>query len=207
MRRVIALFCTAFVLLVNGQAQSNRVGAYVKPQGMFVGKKHTPTYGNGFAFSGGAYYEKSFGMNCVSVGVGYTQFNHSFISMFAPTDTTLTEEKVTVKKGLLSLPTIGYSYEFPVTESFLIGFFMDAGFAFRLTEKQTFSGGTLPVRTGLLEGLHYIAGAGINFTYLSTDELGISVIPSFSLLMTTGFDTPTYFGGGGQIRFFYEFGY
>ena len=209
MKRVITLFSIAFVLVLSGQAQSNRIGVSVKPQGMFVSKKNADTHGKGFAFSGGAYYEKSFGMACMSFGVGYTQFNHSFISIFAPADTTLTEEKVTTNKGFLSIP-ISFTYEYPVIDEFSIGIFGEVSINYLLREKQTFSGYTSFMKMSNLKfsnKLYYMGTVGINFTYLFTDELGISVIPTFSIFKNTGFKTPMYFGGGGCVKFFYMFGY
>jgi len=206
MKRVIALFCTAFVLFLSGQAQSNRVGVFVKPQGMFVSKKNADTYGKGFTFSGGAYYEKNFGMACMSIGAGYTQFNHK---IFAPTDITLTKEKVSTKKGFLSIP-ISFTYEYPVTDEFSIGFFGEVTINYLLREKQTFSGNTSFMKMSdykFNEKMYYMGTVGINFTYLFTDELGISVIPTFSIYLNLNPSMPMYFGGGGCVRFFYMFGY
>jgi hypothetical protein len=107
----------------------------------------------------------------------------------------------------LSIP-LGASYEYPVTDEFLVGVIGEVSINYFLTEKQTFSGitSTMKPSFSLFERLHYIATVGINVTYLFTDELGISVMPTFSILASMN-NTPTYFGAGGQIRFFYMFGY
>ena len=205
MKRRFALFCTAFVLLVNGQAQSNRIGVFLKPQGIFASKKAAIPDWKGFAFSGGAYYEKSFGMVASSIGVGYTQFNSTYTSA----DSTLSTGKTTDKKGLLSVP-IGFLFEYPATDKFFVGFLGEITINYLLTEKVIFPKNTQIVKMSDLkfkDKLYFMGTFGINLSYLITNELGVSVIPTFSFISTTNPSAPLHFGAGGCVRVFYMFGY
>jgi len=195
--RKVALFCTLFVLLSSGYAQSNRVGIYATPQYCFFkqgGFFDKSVKGKGFAFNGGAFYEINWGIG-ISFGVGYTQMNTHF-----------TENDVETKhnRGFVSVP-ISAIYEYEITDKILIGFHGMAGFSYLVSSKQFVAGIETPANAE--KKLYLLGGFGLNFTYLFTDEIGLSVMPTFSGMFVINPDYPTYWGAGAQIRFFYAFGY
>ena len=198
MKKVIALFCTAFVLLSSGYAQSNRVGIYLTPQYCFFNQKgifDKSVKGKGFIFNGGAYYEKNWGLYGFSVGVGYTQLNTHFA-----TDSV----ERTHKKGLVTIP-IGGAYDFGITDNIFVGIHGTVGFSYLISEKQFDAGIETDMEAG--KKLYCSFGGGLSFTYLFTDAIGLSVKPIFSVMSVFDPAAPTYLGVGAQIQFFYAFGY
>jgi len=196
-RKVVALFCTLFVLLSSGYAQSNRVGVYATPQYCFFkqgGFFDKSVKGKGFVFNGGIFYQKNWDLFAMSFGVGYTQLNTHF------TDSIETKHK----RGFVSIP-VGAKYEFDVTDNFFIGVHGMLGFNYLISEKQFDAGIETPMEDGKKLYLSY--GGGLSFTYMFVDEMGISLMPTFSIMSASGIGSPNYLGVGAQIRFFYAFGY
>ena len=195
MRKGIALFCTVFMLLSSGYAQSNRVGVYATPQYVFFKTgtlfEEEREKGKGFAFNGGVYYGKQWDVVGFSVGLGYSQLN-------------TTISGVTHKTGFVSVPINGH-YDYDITDNFFIGTQVTAAFCVPISEKQVVDG----VETSLdaAKKLHLQYGLGLSFTYLFSDNLGISVLPTFSLLATDRDMIFLCWGAGAQIRIFYAFGY
>ena len=194
MKKGIALCCTVFILLSSGYAQSNRVGVYVTPQYSFFKQKSDPNNvvkGKGFLFSTGAYYETNWGVCGVSFGLGYSQLNTTF-------------SEITQKKRFGSLP-IGVAYEFDIADNFFLGIQATIGINYLVSEKQVVDGIEVPAELG--KRLYFSYGGGLSFTYLFSDAIGLSIMPTF--LGISAFDPAAqlYLGVGGQIRFFYAFGY
>ena len=199
MKKVIALFCTAFVLLSSGYAQSNRVGIYLTPQYCFFNQKgifDKSVKGNGFIFNGGAYYEKNWGLYGVSVGVGYTQLN-----------TLLKTDSIETKynRGFVSIP-IGGAYEFGITDNISIGMHGTIGLSYLISEKQ-FDAGIEKTDMEAGKKLYCSFGAGLSFTYLFNESMGLSAKPIFSFMYVFDPIAPLYLGVGAQLQFFYAFGY
>jgi len=198
MKRKVVVFCTAFVLFSSGYAQTNRVGVYATPQYCFFNKYgffDKSVKGKGFAFNGGAFYEMNWGIG-ISFGVGYTQLNTHY-----------TENDIETKhnRGFVSVP-ISAIYEYEITDKILIGFHGMAGLSYLISLKQSIAGvETIVKGNDMGTRLHFLGGLGLNFTYLFTDEIGLSVMPTFSGTFVINPDYPTYWGAGGQIRFFYAF--
>ena len=202
MKRVIALFCTVFVLVVNGEAQSYRIGAYAHPQANFLGKK-SPVKGKGFTMGGGVFFEHNiFDAFTYALGLGYTQCNNTYTSE----DTT---ENGTNKLGFVSLP-ITITYNFYATDIFKVGLHTGIGINYLVSGKQIIDGNEEIMNLSELKfekKLYFMVTIGISATYLFTEKIGISLIPTFSYFSVFNPATTRYLGVGGQIRFFYEFGY
>ena len=198
MRKGIALFCTIFMLVSSTYAQSNRVGVYVLPQYTFFSTKkfsfssNPATEGKGFVFNGGIFYEKKWEFFGLSVGAGYAQMKTKEISQGI---------EATYKRGFVSVP-LGINYEYDITDNLFIGGQATLALSLRLSEKKEVAGIDVSEEVGL--SMYSTYGVGLSFTYLFTDAVGLSVLPTFSA--TSGRGTPFYWGVGGQIRFFYAFG-
>jgi len=212
MRKSVAVFCALFVFLVSGHAQSNRIGVYINPQYSFYNKTeefssgYTSTQkGRGFAFSGGAYYEKSFGLISWSIGAGYT---HQKMNITLKEGDTLSAE-TTVKMGFMSVP-ISFSYDYPIKEDkFIIGLFARVSAEFLLKETVTVLGSEVPMNMSqykFREKLHLMGMVGFNVMYFFTDNFGAAITPNVSLLMSMT-EKPNFFGLGCSVRLFYAFGY
>jgi len=198
MKKGIAVFCTVFILLSSGYAQSNRLGVSITPQYGFFNQKgffDKSVKGKGFIFNGSAYYERKWDVYGFFVGLGYTQLNTHF---------TETGIKTTHKRGFVSVP-IGGSYDFDITDNFFIGVHAAYGFNYLISEKLNIGGVETPIESG--KKWYSLYSGGLNFTYLFSDEVGISVMPTFSVYTVLDPSVPAYCGVGAQIRFFYAFGY
>ena len=204
MKKVAAIFCTLFVFLFSGYAQSNRLGIYLNPHHSFFNKKITPETGNeyslkgkGLMFCGGAYFEGRVSqIISASFGVGYTHLK-----------VTLSDSVVggiTTKKGFVSIP-LGLSYEYPITEDkFIVGLLGKFSFEYLVSEKQNDISIELS-RYKTIDRLSFMGSVGINVMYYFTDNFGAAITPNFSFLLNVNKDVPTYLGLGGNLRVFYAF--
>jgi hypothetical protein len=192
MRKGFVLFITLFVLGVGVLAQSNRVGIFAAPQYCFFKQRTTTpaTKGNGIILNGSVYYERKWDMSGFSVSLGYTQMN-----------TALLETKN--KKGFVSVAFDGF-YEGEVADRFFIGPHVMIGTSYLISEKMSIGGVDSTVAAG--GKLYYLLNVGVSFSYMFSENIGLSAIPMLSLTSVLDPKTPFYFGVGGQIRFFYDFG-
>ena len=208
MKRGVAFICTAFILLSSGYAQSHRVGAYLTPQYSFFNKKDKvlgsdiSMKGKGFAFNGGAYYERNWGAYGLSIGLGYAYMGHTFTSPvlgFVGLETTH-------KMNFVS-PSLGGNYELNLTDNLLLNIQAMANFNFLVSAKGGLKGNEIAMDLSEEKRFYPSISLGIGCTYLFSDNVGISLLPTFSITMVLDPDKPTYLGVGAQIRFFYAFGY
>ena len=206
MRKGIALFCTVFVLVSSGYAQSNRVGVYATPQGNVLGKitkdwvLDLSRKEKGLMLGEGIYYERCGNLSGLTIGLGFTQVRNTYTS-----DLRIGEG--TNQMNFISLLLSGNT-NFHDGDKFKVG--MQYGFQFHYLLKWSQDGleWDFSDREGY-ERLALTINVGASFTYLFTDNIGISVtLPSVSLLGRSTHDEPyIYWGFGGQIRLFYAFGY
>ncbi|MCL2131875.1 MAG: hypothetical protein FWH36_05425, partial [Lentimicrobiaceae bacterium] len=142
-------------------------------------------------FGGGAYFEMNNGGVGASFGLGYTKLSNTV---------TVDAVGTTRKMEFVSLPFIG-TYEFNITEKFLLGLHVHVGLNYLISEKLD----EIAVSSG--KKLYTSYGGGLSFSYLFSDAIGISVLPAFSAMLVFEPGSPIYMGFGGQFRFFYAFGY
>ena len=200
MKKGIVLVYTVFILGTSGYAQSWRLGAYVYPQANFLGKNDLSLKGKGFTIGGGGYFE-----HCIldafaySIGVGYTQLSNTI----AMSDTL---GKLTNKMGFISIPIIA-TYNFYATDNIKLG--IHTGITIeQLTKSKSIIGGMeYPVDLSNQKKTYASWVVGLNFAYLVTEGMGVSVMPAYSHLFKFADSrvSPKYNGFGGQIRLFFEF--
>ena len=205
MRKGIALFCAVFSLLSSGYAQSNRVGVYVTPQGDFLGtlvkdwKLDLSRKEKGLILGEGIYYEKCGDLSAFTIGLGFTQLRNTYTSDLRIGEGTKQMDFINI---LLSGTTNFYD-----GDQFKVGAMY--GFQFHYLLKGNENGLKMDFtdRKGY-ERLALTFNLGVNFTYLFTDNIGMSVAPIASFFGRSTEEEPSlYWAFGGQIRFFYAFGY
>ena len=210
MKKGISLFCTVFVLLSSGYAQSE-VGVYVHPQSNFIGKNKLSTIdpnisssvkGKGFTIGSGVFYENC-QLEAISFTLGLGYMHHKNTVTYG--DTLVAGAGGTTTLGFVSIP-FAATYNFYASESIKLGIQLNIGINYLIAGKQNdVSMDLSPLKFN--EKFYLMPGLGIHFTYLFTDNIGMSAIPTASLL--TAFDPTStkYWAFGGQIRLFYAFGY
>jgi len=180
-KRGIAFICTAFLLL-SGYAQ-HRVGVYATPQYNITSK--------GLAFNGGAYYEKDMQAYTFLIGLGYMYMGCPFKDILGGTSIQ--------KMNFLSIP-IGGGYQYELADNLMLDIQGIAGLNYlvKSSAQEDLSG---------MKRLGMSINFGIGCTYLFSDNIGVSLLPTVSGTMVFATEKPLYWGVGGQIRFFYAFGY
>jgi len=207
MRKGIALVCTAFILGTSGYAQPWRLGAYAYPQANFLGKNTLgmgSVKGKGFSIGGGGYFE-----HCIldafaySIGVGYTHLSNCY----NPSDVAALDLTTTDKMGFISIPIIA-TYNFYATDNIKLGIFTGITIEQLIKAKQVVAGMEYPVDLSNQKKTYSSWLVGVNFTYLFSEEMGISIMPAYSHLFKFSDiqSASKYNGFGGQIRFFVGFG-
>jgi len=203
-RKGIALFCTLFVFALSVSAQSNRVGLYVQPQGNFLGgikvwKTDLSRKEKGLIIGEGIYYERCGDLSGFTIGLGAMQVRNTYTS-----DLRIGEG--TNQLNFLTLLLAGNT-NFHDGDKFKVGMMYGFKFGFLLNEKINGLETDFTTRDSY-ERLAAMFDLGVSFTYLFTDNLGMSVMPSASFFGRSTSEEPWLFWGfGGQVRFFYAFGY
>ena len=204
-KKGVALFCTVFILLSSGYAQSNRVGVFVIPQGNFLGtlvkewKLDLSRKEKGLLLGEGIYYEKCGDLSAFTVGMGFTQLRNTYTSDSIP------GSKGTKQMDFVNILLSGTT-NFYDGDQFKVGVLYGLQFHYLLKGNQDGLKMDFTDKKAY-ERLALTFNLGVNFTYLFTDNIGISVIPSASLFGRSTEEEPSlYWAFGGQVRFFFAFG-